>query len=79
MKKVSIFLSVSALVILFFYISYNELTKPNAETTFSDQGVMETIIPVGENSFHAVSLALPEQLDFADEPVPMQIPDVRAC
>lgn len=77
MKKVSIFLSVSALVILFFYISYNEIKKPKEESSFSDQGVMEVVIPVGENSFHAVSLALPEQINFADEPVPMNMPDVR--
>lgn len=77
MKKVSIFLSVSALVILFFYISYNELKKPKEESSFSDLGVAETIIPVGENSFHAVSLALPTNVNFADEPVPMNIPDVR--
>jgi hypothetical protein len=77
MKKVSIFLSVSALVILFFYISYNEIAKPKEEKTFSDQGVVETIIPLGEHSYHAVSLALPEQINFANESVPMNMPDVR--
>lgn len=83
MKKISIFLSVSALVILFFYISYNEIKRPNKNVglpdanAFSDQNVAEMVMPVGENSFHAVSLALPANVNFANEPVPMNLPDVR--
>lgn len=81
MKKVSIFLAVSTLVILFFYISYNEITKPRKERveeqSFSDQEVAGIVMPVGEGSFHAVSLVLPNEISFANEPVPMNIPDVR--
>lgn len=83
MKKVSLFLSISALVILFFYISYNEITRsdksfgPTEARAFSDQGVAETVIPLGEHSYHAVSLMLPEKIDFAGEPVPIHLPDVR--
>ncbi len=80
MKKVSIFLAVSALVILFFYISYNETAKPRSgreEQSFSDQEVARVVIPVGGGPFHAVSLALPNEINFANEPVPMNVPDVR--
>jgi membrane-bound lytic murein transglycosylase D len=81
MKKVSIFLAVSTLVILFFYISYNEITKPHKERveeqSFSDQEVAEVVIPIGEGQYHAVSLPLPHEINFANEPVPMNIPDVR--
>ncbi len=81
MKKVSIFLSVSALVILFFYISYNEITKRNGTQQegdrFSDAGVMEEVVPIVGNPSHAVSLTLPNEINFANEPVPMNVPDVR--
>jgi len=74
------FLSIGSLVILFGYITYNEVSNRTrvAETTISDEGVYE--VPYEESEQQrvpAVSFDVPKAMSFADEPVPLNIPDVH--
>lgn len=76
MKNFSDFISVAALVILFGYISFNEIRSISRPQTFSDEGVAEMQF-VGESApSAAVSLDVPGKISFAGEPVPLNIPDV---
>ena len=77
MKDLSNFLSLAAVVIVFFYIIYNEnRTKPavTPESTPSLQNLPP--IPL-EDYTNAVSLELPTELSFAGERVPLEIQDVH--
>jgi membrane-bound lytic murein transglycosylase D len=74
------FISIATLVILFGYIVYQEGRQgpvaPAVEEVISDDGVIET----GADDLMrvpAVSFDVPEKMTFADEPVPLTIPDVR--
>ena len=74
------FISIATLVILFGYIVYQEGRQgpvaPAVEEVISDEGVIET----GADDLMrvpAVSFDVPEKMTFADEPVPLAIPDVR--
>lgn len=79
MKDLSIFLSVSALVILFGYITYNELkVRPRQNPdNISDEGVANPEYALEDIPFSAVSFDLPSSASFAGETVPMSIPDVK--
>ena len=78
MKNFSAFIAVATLLTLFGYISFNEKRHHTKKDTISDetvaemQYVVEDLLPSP-----AVSLDVPESIDFAGEPVPMDIPDVR--
>lgn len=70
-------LSIASLVILFGYITYNELGEKK-DPQFSDSGTLTTISAEDYNRpLPAVSFDLPTDIEFAGEAVPMKIPDVR--
>lgn len=78
MKDLANFLSIISLIILFGYITYNEVkVVRSTNTTFSDQSVADAQIPVQGISVSALSYDIPTSVSFAGEPVPLQIPDVR--
>jgi len=76
MKNFSDFISLAALVILFGYISFNEIRTPPKADRISDESVATIQYEVEEAPSPAISLDVPEELSFAGEPVPLQIPDV---
>jgi len=82
--NLSIFLSLTTLVILIGYITYKEGATPlkAADSFFqsiSDDGVLS--VPYGEgetlNPLLAVSFDIPKDITFAGSPVPLSIPDVH--
>lgn len=81
MQNLSNFLSVVTLIILFGYISYREWNTPARTDSISDEGVIEGgISPEYDEAIHpfpAISFELPKEISFANEPVPLNIPDVR--
>lgn len=77
MRNFSDFISLVSLVILFAYISYNELRQPSGSDTISDETVADMEYGVEDKPFQAISLDVPEHISFAGESVPMDIPDVH--
>lgn len=77
MKDLGIFLSVAALIVIFAYITYNESAKPNKRTVMSDDAVADPEFIVEDSPLPAVSFDLPKEVTFANEKVPLEIPDVR--
>jgi membrane-bound lytic murein transglycosylase D len=83
MKELSManFLSIATLIILFGYIGYNGVRKrADASDMISDEGVMDTEPVMSEEGIHplaAVSFNIPAKVTFAEEPVPLDIPDVH--
>lgn len=77
MKNFSVFISLSSLIVLFGYISFNEMRQPVAQDAMSDENVADPEYEVDDRRFPAVSLDVPDSLSFAGEPVPMDIPDVH--
>lgn len=79
MKDLANFLSVATLVVLFGYITYNELSHRmrTKEDTISDEGVAEPEFLREDIPFTAVSFDLPKQVVFAGEILPMELPDVK--
>jgi len=75
------FLSILTLVVLFGYISYREWGRTAHTDAISDEGVIEgEITPELDEAIHpfpAISFELPKSIAFANEPVPLDIPDVR--
>jgi hypothetical protein len=76
MKNFSVFISLATLIILFGYISFNELRQPSREM-ISDESVADPSYDVEDRHFPAVSLDVPDSMSFAGEPVPLDIPDVH--
>lgn len=76
MKNSSSFISVAALLVLFGYISFNEKRHMSKQRSMSDESVAEMQFVVEDAPFPAISLDVPENITFAGEPVPMDIPDV---
>jgi membrane-bound lytic murein transglycosylase D len=76
MKDLSLFVSVATLVILLGYITYTGSSEPVEEGKISDEGVALEEIP-RESQLVALSIDLPEKAMFAEEPVPLDRPDVR--
>lgn len=76
MKTVSNFIAIAALVILFGYISFNETRHVSGPQKMSDENVAEMQFVLEDGPSPAVSLSLPEYVDFAGEPVPLEMPDV---
>lgn len=84
MKRFTDFISLSALIVVFAYISYNEVRHKPLPRTMSDSevarqqyAVADGPLPEGiESALPAISLDVPSALSFAGEPVPLQIPDV---
>jgi membrane-bound lytic murein transglycosylase D len=77
MKNLSLFFALSSLVILFGYISFNELRHHTSPTTISDETVATPEFMVDDMPFTAISYDLPKNITFAGEPVPLNLPDVH--
>lgn len=77
MKNFSDFIAIAALLILFGYISFNELRQPSRPDTISDETVADMEYVIEDMPFPAISLDVPENISFAGEPVPMDITDVH--
>jgi membrane-bound lytic murein transglycosylase D len=85
MKDVSNFLSIASIVILFGYITYNESSHLQSDkNSFSDNEVaiedMEEELGNLEEigmPLSAVAFDIPQKITFAQEPVPLNLPDVR--
>ena len=77
MKEISNYLGLASVIILFGYISYNEIRHRTSPTTMSDMEVAEPAFPMDDAPFPAISFDIPKNLTFAGEPVPLEIPDVR--
>lgn len=72
------FLSICAIVIVFGYIIYNESAKTFVPAdVISDDGVYEAGYAGGDGRLPAISFAVPNEITFAGEPVPLSIPDVH--
>lgn len=76
--NISNFLSICSLVILFGYITYKESTPRPSKDKISDEGVFEIKYETtNDQRLPAVSFSVPKKISFADEPVPLDIPDVH--
>lgn len=77
MKDLSLFLSVTGLVILFGYITYEGTKQKDGQWRVTDEAV--ALPEVNESSYplQVVSPDLPASISFAGEDVPLNIPDVR--
>jgi membrane-bound lytic murein transglycosylase D len=76
--NLSNFLSICSLIILFGYISYKEWSSSPRRDKISDDGVIEVQFEGGtDQRLPAVSFKVPTKMTFADEPVPLHIPDVH--
>jgi membrane-bound lytic murein transglycosylase D len=84
MKDLSNFLAVIALLIMFGYIAYNE-SKDHAKNTevISDEAVaepephFEEAVNIDDMPLPAISFDVPASMSFAEESVPLNIPDVH--
>jgi membrane-bound lytic murein transglycosylase D len=76
MKNFSDFISLAALLILCGYISFNEIRHQSRPGRISDETVAEIQFTSHEGPSPAVSLNVPENIRFAGEPVPLDLPDV---
>ncbi len=73
--NLSNFLSIASIVVLFGYITYNESSNATWDS-ISDNGVIE--VDYGNaDRLPAISFAVPKEMSFAGEPVPLSIPDVH--
>ena len=84
MKDLSNFLSIAALVIVFGYITYNEVShtttsfkKNKRDVLISDESTGEVFIDDSTVPLSAISFDLPAKASFAGEKVPLDVPDVR--
>jgi membrane-bound lytic murein transglycosylase D len=77
MKAFSNYLGLASLIVLFGYISFNEIRQRSARTTMSDIEVAEPEIPMDNMPLPAISFDIPKELTFAGEAVPLNLPDVR--
>ena len=77
MKNFSDFVSVAALLVLFGYISFNEIRHRSQPQRISDESVAGMQFVLEDGPSPAVSLSVPERLTFAGEPVPLDMPDVH--
>lgn len=77
MKNLSNFLALSSIILLFGYISYNEIKHRTNPTTMSDEDVAEPTYLMQDGPLPAISFDLPKNIKFAGEPVPLELPDVR--
>jgi hypothetical protein len=77
--NLSTYLSICSLVILFGYISYKEWTPKPSKDKISDEGVFEVQYEdkISDPRLPAVSFQVPQEISFANERVPLHIPDVH--
>jgi membrane-bound lytic murein transglycosylase D len=77
MKAFSNYLGLTSLIVLFGYISFNEIRQRPARTTMSDIEVADPEIAMDNVPLPAISFDIPKELTFAGEEVPLNLPDVR--
>lgn len=77
MKDLSLFLSVAGLVVLFGYITYEGSKHQERGALVSDEAVGLPEVDETAYPLPVISLDLPQQISFAEEPVPLELPDVR--
>ena len=77
MRDLPNFLGLACLVILFAYISYNEIRHRTGASRMSDERVADMGQPGVGGPLPAISYPVPDNFSFAGEPVPLDIPDVR--
>ena len=77
MKQLSNFLGISCLVILFAYIIINESRGRTSPPRMSDEEFADPELVVEGGPLPAISYDIPKQASFANEPMPLDIPDVR--
>ena len=72
------FISICSIVVVFGYIIYNESSRTYIPTdVISDDGVYEAGYTNGDGRLPAISFAVPNEMTFAGEAVPLSIPDVH--
>ena len=77
MKQLSNFLAIALLIILFGYISFNEVRHRTPPGTISDEAVAEPQYQMEDMPSPAISFDLPKDMTFAGDPVPLELSDVR--
>jgi hypothetical protein len=80
MKDLSTFLSIISIVVLFAYISYNEINFRGKSDAISDEGVAEPQyeeFSIDSGPSVAMSFDVPANITFAGEPVPLNMADVK--
>ena len=78
MKNSSDFFSLAALIVLFAYIAFNEIRhESQPANVISDESVAERQYETEDGPFPAISLDVPDNMTFAGETVPLNIPDVH--
>lgn len=77
MKDLSTFLGISCLIILFAYIIFNESREHTPRTNMSDEEVAAPEFIMDDGPLPAISFDVPENVSFANEPVPLNVPDVK--
>ena len=77
MKDLSTFLGISCLIILFAYIIFNESRTHTPVTMMSDDEVAEPQFAMDDSPLPAISFDVPENVTFAGEPMPLNLPDVK--
>jgi membrane-bound lytic murein transglycosylase D len=77
MKDLSRFLLLAMIVVLFAYITFNEVRHSTNINTISDETVAEPQFKVEDSPLSAISFDVPENITFAGDSVPLHLPDVR--
>lgn len=77
MKDLSTFLGISCLIILFAYIIFNESRTHTPVTMMSDDEVAVPQYAMDDSPLPAISFDVPENVTFAGEPMPLNLPDVK--
>jgi membrane-bound lytic murein transglycosylase D len=77
MKDLSTFLGISCLIILFAYIIFNESREHVAPSVMSDEEVANPQFVMDDGPLPAISFDIPEEASFANEPMPLNLPDVK--
>ncbi len=77
MKRVSDFLGLASTIVLFAYIIFNEARHYTRPSTVSDMDVAMPVITGERSPLPAIAFDLPDRVTFADEEMPLHIPDVR--
>jgi membrane-bound lytic murein transglycosylase D len=77
MKAITNYLGLISVILLFGYISYNEIRQRGSRTVMSDEGVAPPEFAMDDAPLPAISFGIPKELKFAGEPVPLDLPDVR--
>lgn len=75
--SLAIYISICSLLIVLGYITYSQWNAPEQTDTISDEMVAIDDISDYEHPLPAISFDVPKSMSFANEEVPLEIPDVR--